>query len=381
MSWVVSSRAVVRRALAPAVVASLLVGAAASSGAAPAPQTPPTTANPLEQLLKNLLAPPPAAPPPPAPPPQPPPGAPAKGPAPAPPPGPTTTVKPGPNSIPPSAQAQINSIRRTGGRSTRELMAGLRQLVDIGLSPQEAAVLGMGRFPVAGEAAYSDDFLFPRFNPSFHLHEGNDIFAARGTPVRAPEDGTVRFTEGGAAGKSAYVTTADGTYYFMCHLDSFARIPSGSRVKQGDVVGTVGDTGNAVGGTPHLHFEIHPRGGAAINPKPILDRWLDEAIANIPNILASYQIGLPRALTSAGILRRFDASSGGSGGERFLSLTGSPSGVLRLSELRAARGLGDGQPSQAVLEEAWRTAQETARAVLAPVTPLLLESVLVPHIH
>ncbi|HEV3400649.1 MAG TPA: M23 family metallopeptidase, partial [Acidimicrobiales bacterium] len=91
----------------------------------------------------------------------------------------------------------INSVRRTGGRSTRELMAALRQLVDIGLSPQEAAAIGMGKFPVGGEAAYTDDWLFPRFNPSFHLHEGTDIFAARGTPVRAPADGTVRFTEGG----------------------------------------------------------------------------------------------------------------------------------------------------------------------------------------
>ena len=369
-----SSRAFARRAVAPAVLLSLLVGGGAASGAAPAPQAPPTTANPLEQLLKGILTPTRAPrPPAPKPPPPPPPGAPAKAPTP-PPPAPTTTAKPGPNSIPPEAQAVINSVRRTGGRSTRELMAALRQLVDIGLSPQEAAANGMGKFLLGVEAAYTDDWLFPRFNPSFHLHEGTDIFAARGTPVRAPADGTVRFTEGGSAGKSAYVTTADGTYYFMCHLDSFARIPAGSRVKQGDIVGTVGNTGNAQGGAYHLHFEIHPRGGGPVNPKPFLDRWLDEALANVPNILAQYQIGLPRALTSAGILRRFDASSG-DGSEVFLSLTGSPSGVLRLTELRAARGLG--QPSQAVLEEAWRTAQETARSILSPLTPVLLESVLV----
>jgi hypothetical protein len=376
MSWVVSSRAFARRVLAPAVLVSLVVGGGATSGASPAPQAPPTTVNPLEKLLREILSPPttprPRAP---APPPPPPPGAPARGPAP-PPPAPPTTAKPGPNSIPPDAQAQINAVRRTGGRSTRELMSALRQLVDVGLSPQEAAAIGMGKFPVGGEAAYTDDWLFPRFNPSFHLHQGTDIFAARGTPVRAPADGTVRFTEGGAAGKSAYVTTADGTYYFMCHLDSFARIPAGSRVKQGDIVGTVGNTGNAQGGAYHLHFEIHPKGGGAVNPKPHLDRWLDEALANVPNILAQFQIGQPRALTSAGILRRFE-SSGGEGSEVFLSLTGSPSGVLRLTELRAARGLG--QPSQAVLEEAWRTAQETARSILSPLTPALLDSLLGPR--
>jgi hypothetical protein len=376
MSWVVSSRAFARRALAPAVVASVLVGGGATSGATPAPQAPPTTVNPLEKLLRDILT-PTTTPRPGAPAPPPPPGPAARGPAPPPPrPAPTTTAKPGPNSIPPDAQAQINAVRRTGGRSTRELMAALRQLVDVGLSPQEAAAIGMGKFPVGGEAAYTDDWLYPRFNPSFHLHEGNDIFAARGTPVRAPSDGTVRFTEGGAAGKSAYVTAADGTYYFMCHLDAFARIPSGSRVKQGDIVGTVGNTGNAQGGAYHLHFEIHPKGGGPVNPKPFLDRWLDEALANVPNILAQFQIGQPRALTSAGILRRFEDSSGGDGSEVFLSLTGSPSGVLRLTELRAARGLG--QPSQAVLEEAWRTAQETARSILSPLTPVLLESVLVP---
>jgi hypothetical protein len=113
-----------------------------------------------------------------------------------------------------------------------------------------------------------------------------------------------------------------------------------------------------------------------VNPKPHLDRWLDEALANVPNILAQFQIGQPRALTSAGILRRFE-SSGGEGSEVFLSLTGSPSGVLRLTELRAARGLG--QPSQAVLEEAWRTAQETARSILSPLTPALLDSLLGPR--
>ena len=262
-------------------------------------------------------------------------------------------------------------------------MDQLRVLVDLGLTPAEAAAIGMGQFPVAGEASYTDDFLFPRFTPSFHLHQGTDIFAARGTPVRAPADGTVRFGEGGAAGKQAYVTTGDGTYYAMFHLDSFGRMPSGSRVKQGDIVGTNGDTGNAIGGSPHVHFEIHPKGGAAINPKPILDRWLAEAMANVPNILASYQVGLPRALTAAGVLRRFDEQfSPVSDADLYLVQSGNPSGVLRLSELRAARGrAARGQRSQAALEEAWRVARDTSRAVLAPVTPALLHRVLVPTPH
>lgn len=344
---------------------------------AQAPPTPPTT-NPLEELLRGLLIPPTTVPAPAPAPPAPAPGAPG---APKPPPpGAPTTTAPGSRTVPPSAQAQMNSIRRTGGNSSRELMNDLRTLVDLGLSPAEAAQIGMGQFPVAGEAAFTDDFLFPRFTPSFHLHQGCDIFAARGVPVRAPADGTVRFTEGGAAGKSAYVTTGDGTYYAMFHLDSLARIPSGSRVKQGDIVGTNGDTGNAQGGTPHVHFEIHPKGGAAVNPKPFLDRWLAEARANIPNILAQYQVGLPRALTSAGVLRRFDEQFAAvSDADLYLSQASNPSGVLRLSELRAARGqAARGQRSQAALEEAWRVANDTSRALLAPVTPALLHNMLAP---
>jgi murein DD-endopeptidase MepM/ murein hydrolase activator NlpD len=354
--------------------------AAPSAGARAVAQAPPTTRNLLSDLLNKLLptTPPPA--PATAPPPAPAAPGPARGgPVPAPP-RPTTTTPAKPRSVPADAQALINSIRRTGGRSTAELVASLHQLVDLGLSPQEAAVLGMGHFPVGGDAAYNDDFLAPRFNPSFHLHQGNDIFGARGTPVRAPNDGIVHYGEEPVGGKAAYVTLADGTYYYMAHLDSFAKLAAGSRVKQGDIVGFLGDSGNAAGGATHVHFEIHPRGGSAVNPKPILDGWLDEALANIPNILASFQaVGLPRALTDAGALRRFDEPrAGGSDADLFLSTSTNPSGAMRLTELRATRGLaGDGSRIEAALADAWRQAEQMSRSVLAPVTPAMLEAVVV----
>lgn len=146
----------------------------------------------------------------------------------------------------------------------------------------------MGRFPVAGRANYTDDWGAPRYTPTFHLHQGTDIFAVRGTPVRAPADGSVRFTQEAAGGKSAYVKTADGTFYYMTHLNGFnMAFRSGARVKQGDIVGFVGSTGNADGGTPHLHFEVHPGGGGAVNPKPFLDAWQAEAIGGVPGLVAS----------------------------------------------------------------------------------------------
>ena len=182
-------------------------------------------------------------------------------------------------------------------------------------------MLGMGQFPVAGPADFEDDWHDPRFGPPFHLHQGTDIFADRGTPVIAPEDGTVRFEEGGLGGRAAYVTTGDGTYYYLAHLNTYEdSLYSGASVKQGQVVAYVGNTGNAENGAPHLHFEIHPYGGGATNPKPILDQWLADALDAVPTLLAAYGVNVPRAITAAGMLRRFDegalAGSGRPVGQR-----------------------------------------------------------------
>ena len=351
--------------------------------------TPPTTRNGLEELVNNLLGGGTTVPPPPAPgtsdpaasdaPPSP-------GTAGGAPPAVADGAAPPEESrvIPPEAQAVINSIARTGGRNTNELMNALGQLIELGMSPEEAAVIGMGKFPVAGEAAYNDDFLMPRFGPGLRFHQGNDIFAERGTPIRASEDGTVRFSEDPTSGKAYYLTTTDGTFYFGCHLDAYAELPNGSSVTQGQIVGYNGDTGNAVGTTPHLHFEIHPGGGAAVNPKPILDRWLDEAVANVANIVASYQqVGLPKAFTYAGSLRRFDEPlSGGNGIATLLAASSSNPGSRRLTELRASRTLAsDSSKADAAIADAWKGADQTSRSLLERITPSALQAVLVGDDH
>ncbi|MFB6818965.1 M23 family metallopeptidase [Streptomyces sp. NPDC056347] len=98
------------------------------------------------------------------------------------------------------------------------------------------------------------------------VHTGIDFPVLEGTPVMAATDGTVRTQLNSAYGIMAIVTMADGTETWYCHLSS-TRIRSGP-VKAGDVIAYSGDTGNSTG--PHLHFEVRPGGGAAVNPLP----WL-----------------------------------------------------------------------------------------------------------
>ncbi|MGW1815087.1 peptidoglycan DD-metalloendopeptidase family protein [Streptomyces sp. NPDC002125] len=95
-------------------------------------------------------------------------------------------------------------------------------------------------------------------------HTGIDFPVSYGTPVMAATDGTVRTQLNSAYGNMVIVTAADGTETWYCHL-STARIRSGS-VKAGDVIAYSGDSGNSTG--PHLHFEVRPGGGSAIDPLP-----------------------------------------------------------------------------------------------------------------
>lgn len=191
--------------------------------------------------------------------------------------------------MPPELQAMMNSVVRTPANNTRKLVAALAPLEQYGLDATRRAVVGFGRFPVAGEAVWSDDWWFPRFGPGWRLHQGIDIFAPHGTPVRAPVDGRVRVKDGGLGGLSVYVTQPDGTYWYLTHLSGIAQgIAEGVAVKTGQVVGFVGTSGNAAGGKPHLHMQIHPRGGPAIPPKPVIDRFVSDALGLVPQLLDAY---------------------------------------------------------------------------------------------
>jgi murein DD-endopeptidase MepM/ murein hydrolase activator NlpD len=105
------------------------------------------------------------------------------------------------------------------------------------------------------------------------VHEGTDVIAKEGQYVYAVADGriTQRYVAGTNAltGNGLKLATADGTYFFYAHLQDVAPgIDVGVPVKAGQIIGYVGRTGNTT--VSHLHFEVHPQGGAAINPYPLL---------------------------------------------------------------------------------------------------------------
>jgi murein DD-endopeptidase MepM/ murein hydrolase activator NlpD len=101
-------------------------------------------------------------------------------------------------------------------------------------------------------------------------HEGIDIFARRGTAVTSSTEGIVlRVSTNRLGGQVVWVLGPGGQRHYYAHLDRYADIADGQRVRAGSVLGYVGTTGNAAGTPPHLHYGIYEAGGA-INPYPML---------------------------------------------------------------------------------------------------------------
>jgi len=123
-----------------------------------------------------------------------------------------------------------------------------------------AASNGQYSFPVGSPYSFSNDWGAPRKG---HSHQGNDILAPMGTPAYAVIGGNVSNTSGGSAGLWQILNGDDGNVYWYMHMKGFA---ASGRVSTGQVIGYVGNTGNASGGPSHVHFELHPGGGGAVNP-------------------------------------------------------------------------------------------------------------------
>ncbi|MFP5577885.1 MAG: peptidoglycan DD-metalloendopeptidase family protein [Acidimicrobiia bacterium] len=129
-------------------------------------------------------------------------------------------------------------------------------------------------FPVGEPYSFIDSWGYPRMvgTEYQHGHQGVDIMAPFGTPLYATERGVVtRLGVDVLGGTKLWLKGQSGTYYYYAHLQSYAEgMAEGTLVNAGDVVGFVGDSGNAQGGAPHLHFQVHPNGGDPVNPYGLL---------------------------------------------------------------------------------------------------------------
>jgi len=155
-----------------------------------------------------------------------------------------------------------NSLTVTGTLTTQTA-------VKLGLVAAPAVSISV--FPVQGLCSYENTWHAPRGVERLHL--GVDILAKEGNLLYAVADGTITklYTVGTdkLAGNGVRLTMADGTYFFYGHMQKITEgITIGTQVKAGQVVGYVGKTGAT--NTPHLHIEVHPLGGAAIDPTPVM---------------------------------------------------------------------------------------------------------------
>lgn len=213
----------------------------------------------------------------------------------------------------------IPDIKRTPSRTTARLLEIVAPLTDRGFPLERAMVLASAPFPVAGYSWFGDDFMFPRYTPFPHLHEGNDIFADFGTPVVASAPGVVSaMADTSIGGNAMWFSADDGMTLYYAHLLAFADgLQPGQHVEMGTVLGYVGNTGNAFTTSPHLHFEMHlairDRKGRIqvsgvtvsslgigqtrtppVNPKPYLDKWLQQAELRAQSMVS----GLVQRLTA-----------------------------------------------------------------------------------
>ncbi len=124
------------------------------------------------------------------------------------------------------------------------------------------ATNGKYAFPSGSPYGYSNDWGAPR-GGGRRGHKGNDILAPMGTPAYAVIGGSVGSSRGGSAGLWITLHGDDGNQYWYMHMQS---VTATGRVSAGQQIGTVGNTGNALGGPAHIHFELHPGGGGPVNP-------------------------------------------------------------------------------------------------------------------
>jgi murein DD-endopeptidase MepM/ murein hydrolase activator NlpD len=202
----------------------------------------------------------------------------------APPPKP---VAPGPVTKRKAAKTPKAQEPTTRGRSRAPLLP-----VPPGLQPELTA--GGYVFPVYGPlVSFGDSYGAFRGDVAGNWHHGDDIFAPLGAPLLACADGTV-FSVGwnDVGGNRLWLRDSQGNEFYYAHLSAFSPLAkNGRQVKAGEVVGFVGNTGDAQGTPPHLHFEVHPTSllfmgyDGAVDPTSYLRAWQHlQDVRFLPNV-------------------------------------------------------------------------------------------------
>src|SRR3954471_10165710 len=287
--------------------------------------------------------------------------------------------------IPPDAQAILDTVVRTGANDDHLLVAGERALLAAGVDPDQAARLAYGSFPVAGPAHWVDDWYAPRWTgTTFRFHLGLDIIADYGTPLRAPADGIIGIQNDPLGGLAVKVILPDNTFFYLAHLSATAPgLTPGQPIKQGDLIGFVGQSGDATG--PHCHFGIYQAGTTAIPPKPLVDLWVSNQAEQLPAIIAAATgtEAPPRPLLATGLVRQLaddtvraaESPGGAARSDLLFATSANPlGGALQVAQATAAKAAdGVDWARRASLMEAYQRAWDQAvlRAwvVLTPLTP------------
>jgi murein DD-endopeptidase MepM/ murein hydrolase activator NlpD len=213
--------------------------------------------------------------------------------APAPRPAPPPTTTPTTSSPAPSTTPQATPPPpRTPSNVLNDL--GLFPVLRLP-PPLQKTITSQGYvFPVFGPAAYGDTFGAFRGDVSGNWHHGDDIFAPLGAPVLAVAEGVV-FSVGPnpVGGNRLWLQDKAGNQFYYAHLSAYTPLArNGTHVHAGDVLGFVGNTGDAAGGAYHLHFEVHPASllflgyDGAVDPTPYLDAWRRLQDVHFPNGVA-----------------------------------------------------------------------------------------------
>jgi murein DD-endopeptidase MepM/ murein hydrolase activator NlpD len=187
-----------------------------------------------------------------------------------------------------------------------------------GLQPQLTG--GRYVFPVYGPSvSFGDSYGAFRGDVSGNWHHGDDIFAPLGAPVLACADGTV-FSVGwnDIGGNRLWLRDSQGNEFYYAHLSAYTPLAKNNgQVKAGDVLGFVGNTGDAQGTPTHLHFEVHPSSllfmgyDGAVDPTPYLQAWerlQDVPFTNVVGLLARTGISDPAPKPAAILLQVSDIS-------------------------------------------------------------------------